>query len=101
MSLGTLTLESEKFQQISLLLTSLALKLSVVMFVLIIPHFSAGESVLESVIRVNLRLSRALNQRLRAAKIDEKFSFSVLSVSSPVFVWWFLPSVTVEPPCDL
>lgn len=32
------------------------------MFILIIPQFSVGESVLESVIRVNLRLSQALNQ---------------------------------------
>lgn len=71
------------------------------MFILIIPHFSAGESVLESVICVNLGLSRALNQGLLTAKMDEKFSFSLLSVSSPVFVWWFLPGVTVEPPCDL
>lgn len=57
------------------------------MFILIIPHFSAGESVLESVICVNLGLSRALNQGLLTAKMDEKFSFSVLSVSSPAFVW--------------
>lgn len=48
---------------------SLALKLSTAMFILTIPHFSVGESVLQSVVCVNFELSRALNQWLFTTQI--------------------------------